>query len=59
MIKQISHNYQTLRNNNDDPAKYTKQNELIDNLTIYQYFSKHSYLLGIESEETAKLEGRT
>lgn len=58
MLNQISRNYPKLRNNNDYPAKCTKQNELIDNLTIYQYFSEHSYMLGVKYEEIAKLEDR-
>lgn len=49
----IHQNYQVLKNNEDDPFNSLPENVYINNLTIYQYYASHSYMLGIKIDEVS------
>ena len=49
----IHQNYQLLKNNEDDPFYSLPENAYINNLTIYQYYVSHSYMLGIKMDEVS------
>lgn len=49
----IHQNYQLLKNNEDDPFNSLPENAYINNLTIYQYYASHSYMLGIKMDEVS------
>lgn len=49
----IHQNYQVLKNNKDDPFSSMPENAYINNLTIYQYYASHSYILGIKIDEVS------
>ncbi|VYU74597.1 internalin N-terminal domain-containing protein [Eubacterium callanderi] len=49
----IHQNYQVLKNNKDDPFSSMPENAYINNLTIYQYYASHSYMLGIKTDEVS------
>ena len=49
----IHQNYQVLKNNKDDPFSSMPENAYINNLTIYQYYASHSYMLGIKIDEVS------
>lgn len=50
----VHRNYKALRSNEEDPFNSLPENSYISNLTIYQYFVNHSYLLGIKMDEVSQ-----
>lgn len=50
----VHQNYKALRSNEEDPFNSLPENSYISNLTIYQYFVNHSYLLGIKMDDVSQ-----